>query len=75
MTPIPTAHMSDHHPSGGSDMGAAFVGLIGGAAFIGAILWGIVIVTNRHFEAEKAAHGADGAKKTSAVMTTPVQVA
>ncbi len=67
--------MSDHHASGGSDMGAAFVGLIGGAAFIGAILYGIVILTNRHFEQEKAAHGAEGAQKTSVVMTTSGQVA
>ena len=39
-------------------MGAAFAGLIGGALFIGLILYGIVVWTNSHFEAEKAEHKA-----------------
>ena len=38
----------------GSDAGAAFMGLIFGGIFIGLILWGIVVMTNRHFEGEKA---------------------
>jgi len=42
-------------------MGAAFVGLIGGSIFIGAILYGIVILTNNHFEKEAAAHKAGAA--------------
>ena len=46
-------------------MGAAFAGLIGGALFIGAILYSIVLLTNRHFANEKA--GA-GEKKTSALV-------
>ncbi|MCC6241320.1 MAG: hypothetical protein IT353_00685 [Gemmatimonadaceae bacterium] len=50
--------MSSHSSHGGSDMGAAFAGLIGGAIFIGAVLYGIVVLTNGHFESEKAAHKA-----------------
>ena len=46
------------HSKGGSDTGAAFAGLIGGGLFIGLILWGIVILTNRQFEG----HAAAGAK-------------
>jgi len=53
--------MSHGHSNGGSDMGAAFVGLIGGSIFIGAILYGIVILTNNHFEKEAAAHKAGAA--------------
>ena len=47
-------------------MGAAFAGLVGGALFIGAILYGIVLLTNDHFEKEKAAH------KTGAVTAPAV---
>lgn len=43
------------HAGAGSDTGAAFAGLIGGAIFIGAVLYGIVLFTNKHFEDEKAA--------------------
>ncbi len=46
------------HEQHGSDKGAAFMGLIGGAVFIGAILYGIVLWTNASFkehEAEKKA--------------------
>ncbi len=46
------------HAQQGSDKGAAFIGLIGGAIFIGAILYGIVLWTNAAFaghEAEKKA--------------------
>ncbi|MEY4957232.1 MAG: hypothetical protein RL409_1489 [Gemmatimonadota bacterium] len=46
------------HAEQGSDKGAAFMGLIGGAIFIGAILYGIVIWTNGKFaghEEKKAA--------------------
>jgi len=60
--------MSEHHPPS-SDMGAAFVGLIGGALFIGAILLGIVVLTNRHFANEKAEAGEKGGAKTSQVMS------
>ena len=60
--------MSHDHSKGGSDMGAAFAGLIGGTVFIGAILYGIVLWTNSHFAAEKAEHKA-GAVMTPAVST------
>ncbi|QJR36256.1 hypothetical protein [Gemmatimonas groenlandica] len=46
------------HAQQGSDKGAAFIGLIGGAVLIGAILYGIVIWTNGQFaghEEKKAA--------------------
>ncbi len=46
------------HAQQGSDKGAAFMGLIGGAILIGAILYGIVIWTNGQFaghEEKKAA--------------------
>jgi hypothetical protein len=45
----------------GSDKGAAFFGLIGGALFIGAILYAITMWTNAQFAHEK------GEKKTGAV--------
>lgn len=45
--------MSGHQPES-SDTGAAFAGLIGGALFIGAILYGIVLLTNAKFAKEKA---------------------
>ena len=38
------------HQAESSDTGAAFMGLIGGALFIGLILYGIVLLTNRKFE-------------------------
>jgi len=50
-------------------MGAAFFGLIGGALFIGAILFGIVVLTNRHFANEKAEAGEKGGAKTSLVAS------
>ena len=53
------------HSKSGSDTGAAFAGLIGGSLFIGAILYAIVVFTNRHFEQEKAAHAAPGAAATT----------
>jgi hypothetical protein len=66
--------MSEHHASG-SDIGAAFLGLIGGAIFVGTILLAIVLLTNRHFESEKAEGGEKGAAKTSLVVTpTPATI-
>ena len=50
-------------------MGAAYAGLIGGALFIGAILFGIVVLTNRHFANEKAEAGEKGGAKTSQVAS------
>ena len=52
--------MSENHSGPGRDMRAAYAGLIGGALFIGAILYTIVLLTNKHFDNEKA-----GEKKTS----------
>jgi hypothetical protein len=60
--------MSHDHSNSGSDMGAAFTGLVGGALFIGAILYGIVVLTNRHFESEK------GEKKTGTIATQTAHV-
>jgi hypothetical protein len=60
--------MSQNHSHGGSDMGAAFMGLIGGALLIGGILYGIVVLTNRSFAAEKAEHKA-GASVTVAGLS------
>lgn len=42
------------HENQGSDKGAAFVGLIGGALFIGLILYGTVLWTNASFAKHKA---------------------
>ncbi len=43
-------------------MSAAFAGLIGGALFIGAILYGIVLLTNNQFKKE------GGEKKTGSLI-------
>jgi uncharacterized protein (DUF2062 family) len=45
------------HQQESSDTGAAFMGLIGGALFIGIILYSIVLLTNKKFENEKAEAG------------------
>ena len=50
------------HSNHGSDKGAAFTGLIGGAIVIGAILYGIVLWTNAQFAGHEG-----GEKKTGAV--------
>ncbi len=50
------------HAQQGSDKAAGFMGLIGGAIFIGAIIYGIVLWTNAQFA------GHETAKKTSAVV-------
>lgn len=60
--------MAHDHSTGGSDKGAAFTGLIGGAVLIGAILYGIVLLTNQHFAGEKAEHGAKTASGRSAAV-------
>ena len=38
-------------------MGASFAGLVGGALFIGVILYGIVLLTNNHFKNERPEKG------------------
>lgn len=53
-----------HAPHGthvvhGSDMGAAFTGLIVGALALLLILGSIVMLTNRHYANEKATAGAE----------------
>ena len=58
------------HQTESSDTGAAFMGLIGGAVFIGLILYGIVLLTNKKFEGEKA-EGAEH-KTASALLTERV---
>ncbi len=59
--------MSHNQHAKGSDMGAAFAGLIGGSLFIGAILYGIVLLTNRHFASEKEA-GHTGSLPSASVV-------
>lgn len=46
------------HEKQGSDMGAAFTGLIGGLVFLGAIIYGIVLWTNARFESHHKAKAA-----------------
>ncbi len=50
------------HSNHGSDKGAAFTGLIGGAIVIGAILYGIVLWTNAQFAGHEG-----GEKKTGSI--------
>jgi hypothetical protein len=57
------------HQAESSDTGAAFMGLIGGALFIGLILYGIVLLTNKKYNDE---HAAEGAKKAAVVTTVGV---
>lgn len=56
------------HAQQGSDKGAAFVGLIAGALFIGAILYGIVIWTNGQFAGHKAEKAAAAAFSVSPLV-------
>jgi len=57
-------HTHPHVPAGAhvahrSDMGAAFAGLVIGAIALLLILGTIVMLTNRHYAAEKPAAGAE----------------
>lgn len=54
------------HQAHESDTGAAFMGLVGGALFIGLILYGIVLLTNRMFENK---HGEAAAEHKAAVTS------
>ncbi|HZS58570.1 MAG TPA: hypothetical protein VFA43_04825 [Gemmatimonadaceae bacterium] len=50
--------MSEHHdvaPSGGPDTRPAYTGLILGAIVLFALLYSIVVVTNKHYESETPA--------------------
>ena len=60
--------MSQNHAKG-SDMGAAFMGLIGGSLLIGGILYGIVVLTNRNFASHAVEHKAGAA---TTVVGVPV---
>jgi hypothetical protein len=60
--------MAGHDNQQGSDMGAAFTGLIGGAILIGAIMYGIVLWTNKQFEGH-------GAEKAHSAVTLSVPMA
>ena len=44
-----SSHTTEHH----SDTRAGFTGLIVGAIFVGAILFGVVRLTNAHYNGEK----------------------
>ena len=54
------------HQQQGSDLGAAFLGLIGGVIFIGTVLYAVVIWTNAKFEGHKA----EGAKHSAIPAVT-----
>ena len=55
------------HQQQGSDMGAAFVGLIGGVIFIGTVLYAVVMWTNARFASHKAE-----AQHSAIAVTAPV---
>jgi hypothetical protein len=48
--------MGSHSTSHGSDKGAAFLGLIGGALFIAAVVVALVMWTNKKFDAHEGEH-------------------
>lgn len=52
--------MGSHAPSHGSDKGAAFLGLIGGALFIAAVVVALVLWTNKKFDAHEGEHASVG---------------
>lgn len=54
-SPARTTHVVHGHASHGSDMFAAFAGLIVGAIALFLILGSIVMLTNRHYASEKPA--------------------
>lgn len=58
------------HQAESSDTGAAFMGLIGGALFIGLILYGIVLLTNKQFESHAAPAGEQKAAVTQVLGAT-----
>ncbi len=45
-----------HSPSHGSDKGAAFAGLIGGAIFIAIVVYALVVWTNNLFDSHEGEH-------------------
>lgn len=53
-------HTHSHtHVAHGSDMGAAYLGLVIGAIALFLLLGSIVVLTNRHYANEKPAAGAE----------------
>ncbi len=48
--------MASTSHSHGSDKGAAFAGLIGGALFIAAVVYALVVWTNSRFDAHEGDH-------------------
>lgn len=60
--------MAGHKHDTNPDLGPAFVGLIGGMIFLGAILYGVVVWTNGKFEG----HGAE--KKAAITVSAPARV-
>ena len=64
-------HHVSHLPA---DRGPAYVGLLGGGAVTGAILYAVVALTNRHFEAnpvDRKGHGTPPAAAQAHVTSTP----
>jgi hypothetical protein len=59
--------MMGGHEQQGSDKGAAFAGLIGGAIFVGGILYGITMWTNSVF----AKHGEGEKPKAQVAVEAP----
>ena len=57
-----------HSASHGSDKGAAFVGLIGGVLFIGAVVYAVSMWTSSRFEG----HAEGGEHAAVSAVTAPV---
>jgi len=57
--------MSNSAPSHGSDKGAAFAGLIGGATLIAIVVYALVVWTNNLFDSHEADHAAKTAASVS----------
>ena len=57
------------HATHGSDKGAAFAGLIGGAIFIACVVYGLVVWTNARFASHEG--GAEGDHASRPVLTAP----
>lgn len=55
--------MGAHPAPHGSDKGAAFLGLIGGALFIAAVVVALVMWTNKKFDAHEGEHAGVGATR------------
>jgi hypothetical protein len=58
--------MAGHKHDTNPDLPAAFMGLIGGAILLGAILYGVVLWTNARFAGHE-----EGAKKAAIAVAVP----